>query len=586
MHTSIQKIIFFAIVAIFSSAALAGYANLPKLPRGPELPYPLVSDYISGGYAVRHSDHELAARIFLEALKKEPKNQIIMRNAYTSLLAIGKVNESVDIAKEYQKKDATDPALSVLLATYDIKNSEFARSGDDLDSAARTAQMSIPSSVGMVIIPFLKLWTMVGQGKFDEALQYQNVIMGKREPSLFVRYQSALIYDIKGDSAKAEENYAELVKDGVVVPYYFANAAGNFYERMGKTAQAKAIYEKFRKQPTSLDDFRTNIENIDKGEVVTKKLVPNAVYGFNEVLKEAIRILNTSGFYEDAITYLRLSLYLNPDDEETNTLLAAYFDQRSEFNKSIAIYKRIDKKSDFYVSSRLAMSNNYYSEGKKRPAVRELIRIAGRDNLSGVALLTLADILRRDMKYNIAISVYNNIIENISHPETKDWPIFFARGVCNERAGNWDASERDLLMALQLKPNQPDLLNYLGYSWIERNKNLNDAKNMVAAAVKAKPDDGQIVDSMGWALFKINDYDSASKFLERATELMPYDAVVNDHLGDSYWKQGRFKEARFQWNRVLKYNNSEDISEKKIHDKLKNGLPVSIPENISPPSDG
>jgi tetratricopeptide (TPR) repeat protein len=587
MHISAyNRIILFVATMLFSNVALAAFVELPKEAAIPELPYPLVGDYMSGGFALRHSDHEAAAKIFLSALQKDPNNQIILRNSYTTLLSVGKVNKSIDIAKKYLENDSADPSLSILLSTDDIKNKEFAKAEAALDNAARTAQMSIPSSVGMVITPFLKFWTMIGQGKFDEAHQYQEDILGKaREPSLFMYYQSALIYDIEGNYAKAEENYAHLIKDGTTTPYHYARAVGNFYERMAKTEKAKLIYENFQNQPTSLDHFKTNIENIDNGEAITKKVVPNAMYGFNEVLKEAVRILYASGFYEDGITYLRLSLFLNPDDEETNMLLASYYDQRSEFKNAISIYNKINKKSDFYITSRLAIADNLYNEGKKRHAVRQLIKISG-GKQSNVALLTLADILRKDMKFDLAITVYNKIIKDIGKPEAKDWPIFFARGICNERSGNWDASERDLLLALQLKPNQPELLNYLGYSWIERNKNINEAKNMVAAAVQARPDDGQIIDSMGWALFKINDYDSASKFLERAAELMPYDAVVNDHLGDSYWKQGRLNEAKFQWNRVLKYNNSEEIIEKKIRAKLKNGLSDALEVPISVSSGG
>ncbi len=135
-----------------------------------------------------------------------------------------------------------------------------------------------------------------------------------------------------------------------------------------------------------------------------------------------------------------------------------------------------------------------------------------------------------------------------------DWPVLFARGACLERLGKWALAEKDLRRALELKPDQPDVLNYLGYGWMERRLNLADARAMIEKAVKARPDDAEIVDSMGWALYLQGDFQHATEYLEKAVELLPGDATVNDHLGDVYWRLGHKTEARYQWERSLSFS--------------------------------
>ncbi|MCE3232268.1 MAG: repeat-containing protein [Rickettsiaceae bacterium] len=574
------------LACIVLALALGGkvWATPEEAKAVPELNYKLVGDYVSGGYALRNDDTQKAASIFAKGLKKDPDSAIMLKGNYLALLKLGKINRSVDSARKYLEQGKIDPVMAILLSAHEINNKEYARAKAVLDRLDKAYELGIASSVGMVIVPFLKAWALAGQGKFDQAYEYQESAMGNnRAPSLFMYYQNAMMKDIAGHTDEADDSYSHLVKNGIIIPYHFAKSAGNFYERMGRPEQALAIYEKYRAQPPQLAHFIAKIEAIKDGEATTKRVIPDARVAYSEVLKESVRILFNSGFYEDGLIYLRLVLFINPEDEESNMLLASYYERKGEFKKAIDLYKRIKRDSDFFITSRIGIADDLYSDGKKRKAVRELLKIIGEEQSSNIVLLTLADLLRKDMKFERAAAVYSRIINAAGKPEVKHWPIFFARGICYERAGQWNKAEVDLLKALELRPDQPEILNYLGYSWIDRDKNLDDAKNMVAKAVKARPTDAQIIDSMGWALFKTKDYTTASRFLERAAELMPYDPVINDHLGDAYWKQGRYREARFQWERVLRYKkDSEEISEKKVKEKLKDGLPVTFSFTANP----
>jgi len=158
------------------------------------------------------------------------------------------------------------------------------------------------------------------------------------------------------------------------------------------------------------------------------------------------------------------------------------------------------------------------------------------------------------------------------------WALFYDRGVARERSGQWERAEADLLHALEMKPDQPLVLNYLGYSWIDRGENLERGLKMIEKAVELRPEDGYIVDSLGWAHYRMGDYAAAADYLEKATELVPEDPTINDHLGDAYWQTGRLVEARYQWRRALQFGPQES-EVKPIEAKLENGLnlPAATP---------
>jgi tetratricopeptide (TPR) repeat protein len=156
--------------------------------------------------------------------------------------------------------------------------------------------------------------------------------------------------------------------------------------------------------------------------------------------------------------------------------------------------------------------------------------------------------------------------------------VYFARGVCYERLKKWDLAEKDFMEALKLNPDQPDVLNYLGYSWIEMGKNVEEGIRMVTKAYELKPEDSHILDSVGWGWYKLGNYENALKFLEAAITQMPYDATVNDHLGDTYWRLGRMTEAKYQWRRALENN-----PEKKYIDPLKSKLERGLPDEVATP---
>jgi Flp pilus assembly protein TadD len=186
--------------------------------------------------------------------------------------------------------------------------------------------------------------------------------------------------------------------------------------------------------------------------------------------------------------------------------------------------------------------------------------------------MALGNVLRGHKKFAECANAYSKGIATISKPEKANWIVFYFRGICYERSKQWAKAETDLKKALELFPDQPHVLNYLGYSWIDQGVKLDEGMEMIKKAVQQRPDDGYIVDSLGWAYYRLGNYEEATKQLERAIELKPEDPTINDHLGDAYWRVGRMLEAKFQWAHARDLKpDAEELP--KIEEKLRSGLP-------------
>ena len=211
--------------------------------------------------------------------------------------------------------------------------------------------------------------------------------------------------------------------------------------------------------------------------------------------------------------------------------------------------------------------------GKKTESSDYLRHIVADHPQDEDALLALGNAQRGDKKYAEAVDTYSKALAASKKPEKAEWPLFYFRGIALERSGQWAKAVDDFRKALVLYPDQPLVLNYVGYSWVDRGENLDEAFKMLHKAVELRPSDGYIVDSLGWAYYKLGKYDEAVKELERAIDLKPSDPTINDHLGDAYWRVGRKLDAHFQWNHARDLGPEPDEA-KKIGEKIAQGLPA------------
>jgi len=267
----------------------------------------------------------------------------------------------------------------------------------------------------------------------------------------------------------------------------------------------------------------------------------------------------------------RLALHLRPDFPIALVMVADILEDDSRHVDANAIYAKIDPKSPFRLTSDLSRARNLDTLKQTDAAVALYKEVASRRPKDPEPLTQLGNLYRRHENWPDAIVAFTGAIDRAEPLEKRHWRMLYARGIVLERAKRWPEAEKDFLRALEFEPEQPFVLNYLGYSWIDQGLHLERAQDMIRRAVELRPSDGYIIDSLGWGYFRLKKFKDAVVELERAVEIRPEDPVINDHLGDAYWKVGRKLEARFQWHRSLSLNPDKDVADK-IRVKLDKGL--------------
>jgi tetratricopeptide (TPR) repeat protein len=242
-----------------------------------------------------------------------------------------------------------------------------------------------------------------------------------------------------------------------------------------------------------------------------------------------------------------------------------------KFEEAVSIYRDIDKSSPYFPMAATQAAVDETRLDRKSAAIADLKSLAEAYPNSSENWIALGDAYRDQDNDDGAIAAYDRAAKTIGTPQKRDWPLFYARAMAEDRAKHWDKAEVDVNEALRLSPDQPELLNYLGYSWVDRNEKIPDALTMLEKARKLRPYDGYIVDSVGWAYYRLGRYDDAARTLEAAVLLVPGDSTINEHLGDALWKAGRRMDARFQWNHALAFATA-DTDKAEIEQKIKNGL--------------
>jgi tetratricopeptide (TPR) repeat protein len=301
-------------------------------------------------------------------------------------------------------------------------------------------------------------------------------------------------------------------------------------------------------------------------------LVETAHAGAAEALYGLGASLGRRGGEDFGLIYLRLAIYLAPSHPMALLSLADLYESLKKPALAIKVYERVPAQSALRRNADIQLAINLDSLDRTAEAEKRLGRLI-KDNPKDLeAIMALGNIQRGRKQFVECAKTYGKGISIIANPEKPNWLVFYFRGICHERAKQWPSAEADLKTALELFPDQPHVLNYLGYSWVDQGVNLDEGMAMIRRAVEQRPDDGYIVDSLGWAYYRIGNYEEAVKHLERAIELKPEDPTINDHLGDAYWKVGRMLEAYFQWTHARDMKPEPDELAK-IEQKLKSGLP-------------
>ena len=528
----------------------------------------LFGNYLAGRHAEQIRDYPAAASWFEKAIVADPGSPELISRTFLMAVGAGNFGRARPLAGDELKVDPTDALADLVMIVDRLK-------AGDTAGAVKYAAALPPDGLHRFVGPVALAWTRMAAGDLpgaDAALQQLDKFNGFKP---LKEFQLGLLYDFANQPDKAQSYYEKTLADSPQLNWRITDAIANFFQRHGKAEKAKALYQKFIDQNAGSEIAQTVIAA--RGSSAPKPEIASAADGLAEAMFDLASVLNQTETIDLALIYDRFALALQPDFRLAQLLLADVLSTENEPAQSLAVLDQIPKTSPYSWSARLRGAADLEQLDRSDEAIAQLKEMATEAPKTVGAEVQLGDILRNKKQFDEAAAAYNEAIERSAASSLPErWALFYDRGVSYERAGQWKKAEADLERALALKPDQPLVLNYLGYSWIDRGEKLDQGLKMIEKAVELRPEDGYIVDSLGWAHYRMGDYAGAVQYLERAVELVPSDSTINNHLGDAYWRTGRQTEARYQWQRALQFGpDKEDVHP--IEVKLDEGLPPAPP---------
>ncbi len=483
------------------------------------------------------------------------------RRIYILSLSEGRIEDALKALDKAEKAGAKVPFVNLVRSVQAFKDKDYVKAEklilDDTSALSRHLSASMAG------------WAKVGQKDAKGAIKALAPLKANTATTPLHDLHAALIEDALGNNKAAMNHYMTLLKNAGLTSR-ITQLLGWHLERNGAIDKALELYTKF-----AITDQGAVILDMAKQRIDKKIKPPLAVAtpqdGVSEALLNIAQIYQTQAADTRVPILAHLALYLRPDSIPAKMVVAQSLESNSRFEEANAIYAKIPKTEPQSWTARLQSALNLNGMGQKKEAIRQLKSLAKEHPDRPIPLIDLGNLLRSYERNKEAAVAYSDALKRIAKVGSHHWVLFYHRGVAYEQSQQWPKAEKDFLKALELKPNQPDVLNYLGYSWIDQGLHLDRALKMIEKAESLRPRDGYIVDSVGWGLYRLGKFEAAVKKLERAVMLNPSDPVINDHLGDALWRVGRIREAKFQWERALTLDPDEKVK-KDLDRKLKSGL--------------
>jgi tetratricopeptide (TPR) repeat protein len=528
-------------------------------------------NYLAAYIAGSEHDTMAAATFSREALRYDPHNQNLIKNAFAAAVSNGNMQDAFSLADRLLQQDPKNGLARLVIGVKAIKAKRFAAARAQFMAEGTGQQHDIPSVL-------LTAWTYEGTHDARRALNLVDKLPGDNF-AFFRTFHAGLIADAANDPQEASKRmkaaYATVknltlrLADNITLRP--VDAYARYAARHNDRAEAIRAYQAFDQVSPNHPIVSAMLAEIKSGKPI-EPLVRNAEEGAAEVLYGLGSLFSQQpGGEIDSLIYLRLALYLTPQNGLAIITLGDLYERIKQNEQAIDVYGMVPSSDPLRTTADIQTGEVLEAMGRPDEATKYLKRVVDENPGSEDALSALGNLQRAHKRYGEAIETYSRVLAKTTTPQKADWPIYYFRGISYEREKKWPQAQADLIQALALVPDQPLVLNYLGYSWVDQGMNLEEAFNMLQRAVDLRPTDGYIVDSLGWANYKLGRIDEAVKQLERAIDLKASDPVINDHLGDAYWRAGRKLEAHFQWNHARDLDPEPADKDKILH-KIEHGL--------------
>jgi tetratricopeptide (TPR) repeat protein len=541
---------------------LAGTTAVPASALG------LSGSYLAARQASADNDFGAAAQYYGRALALDPGNGLLQESLIISYVGLNQMDKAIAVARAMGADEPGSQIAQIVLLGAALSGGE-----GDVEALAEGA--------GELVAGLVTAWHLVGEGRMSDALARFDKVMDTPGLRDFGAYHKALALALVGDLEGADAILGGQGEGGMRLTRRGVLTHASILSQLDRNDEAIALVQKGL--PDSSDpEVQQVLEDLQAGETIPFDLVTSARDGQSVVFYTVAAALR--GETADSLTliYSRLAEYLKPGDVDAILLSAGLLENLGQIELATKAYDKVPASHPAYHIAAMGRAETLLESGKPDAAVEVLQQLGKSHDSIPAVHVTLGDTLRRLSRYEAAEDAYTRAIDLVEKPTPGHWVVYYARGITRERQDKWELAEADFRKALELEPDQPLVLNYLGYSLVEKNLHLDQALEMIERAVAERPNDGYITDSLGWVLYRLGRFEEAVPHMERAVELMPIDPIINDHLGDVLWRVGREREAEFQWRRALSFE-PEEADMQRIRQKLEKGLDMVLGEEADAP---
>ena len=539
---------------------------------------PAVADVSAGAYLAAlaaESDNDLAkaAEYFARALRTDYGNTSLMEKATRAYVGLGRFDRALPLAERLIAAGVDSQAAAI------VRIEEWAQEEDF--AAILEAQAAGKLKVAPLVDGLVAAWAELGTGDSTDAMAGFDALAEASASRAFGLYHKALALALVGDYDSADAILSSETNEGLNLTRRGVIAHVEILSQLGRDADALArLDEVFGKgRDPTVAGLRAALE---RGDTLPMTVITRPADGMAEVFFTVATVLNRDTPDNFVLAFTRTAEALQPGHVDATLMSASLLERMGCFDLALSAYDRIPEDSPFYHVAELGRAAVLQAADQPDKAIGVLQRLSRSHDALPEVFQTLGDALRKEERWVEAATAYDRAIDLYGPPVEERWAVYFSRGITHERQGDWAVAESDFRTALKLRPDQPQVLNYLGYSFVEMGQNLDEALAMIETAVAARPRDGYITDSLGWVLYRLDRYPEAVVQMERAVELVPVDPVISDHLGDVYWAVGRHREAEFQWRRALSFE-PEEKDATRIRRKLELGLDRVLEEEGAKP---
>ena len=532
--------------------------------------------YLAGRHALSAKDFDAASTYLSRAIEDDIENPELLNGLISVQVSLGDIGAAKISSDNLDLLDVQTQLSNMVKIATQLRNRDF-------DNAKK--QIENEQGINPLLDKIVTGWAFADQGNFKDAETIFDEIGKGSSLAQFSQMQKASMLAAYGRYESALNTIENLEKNSNRISIDARALKVQLLLKLDNKEEATEYFSKIFGDGVNSDaeNLRMQVEAHPNAYSIEESLsleagIAYAFYAIADILKD-------DADPNTALLYVRLAQHLNENSQKAILLAADLLEQMGQYDLAVVEYAKISPSSSYFLSSELGRVGALRDGGKTEAALEVLYYLSREFSDIGIVHNSLGDFLRREERYSEAKIAYDRAVDIYRENNNVSWVVLYARGITHERLQEWDKAESDFRNALTINPDQANVLNYLGYSLIDRGEKLDEAMTMIEKAVSLQPESGYIVDSLAWGLFKLGKYDTAIPHMEKAAELMPVDPIVTDHLGDLYWAVGRQLEAKFQWRRALSFD-PELKDATRIREKLRIGLDrVLINEGLKPTSE-